>query len=280
MGTAHHDLETELGFSDENAASITIASGIIGLVALGIGYCASTARQASKPVQAATSTVAFNPKAVENIVRNYLLQNPELMLEVQTALETKQAHAAQEQVKQVLAANQSVLFDPKHDAVFGNPNGDVTVYEFFDYNCGYCKRALPDMEAILKKDPNVRYVLKEFPILGPDSMRAHVVSQAFKALMPEKYPEFHEMLLGGHGRATEESAIADAVKLGADEAKLREKMKDPAITGAFQRTYQLAQQLNITGTPSYVIGDELVPGAIGIDGLRQRIAAARDAAKK
>ncbi|WP_413599722.1 DsbA family protein [Brucella ceti] len=264
----------------KNAASITIASGIIGLVALGIGYCASTARQASKPVQAATSTVAFNPKAVENIVRNYLLQNPELMLEVQTALETKQAHAAQEQVKQVLAANQSVLFDPKHDAVFGNPNGNVTVYEFFDYNCGYCKRALPDMEAILKKDPNVRYVLKEFPILGPDSMRAHVVSQAFKALMPEKYPEFHEMLLGGHGRATEESAIADAVKLGADEAKLREKMKDPAITGAFQRTYQLAQQLNITGTPSYVIGDELVPGAIGIDGLRQRIAAARDAAKK
>ncbi len=135
----------------KNAASITIASGIIGLVALGIGYCAGTARQASKPVQAATSTVAFNPKAVENIVRNYLLQNPELMLEVQTALETKQAHAAQEQVKQVLAANQSVLFDPKHDAVFGNPNGDVTVYEFFDYNCGYCKRALPDMEAILKK---------------------------------------------------------------------------------------------------------------------------------
>ncbi|APX69083.1 MULTISPECIES: DsbA family protein [unclassified Brucella] len=264
----------------KNAASITIASGIIGLVALGIGYCAGTARQVSKPVQAATSTVAFNPKAVENIVRNYLLQNPELMLEVQTALETKQAHAAQEQVKQVLAANQSVLFDPKHDAVFGNPNGDVTVYEFFDYNCGYCKRALPDMEAILKKDPNVRYVLKEFPILGPDSMRAHVVSQAFKALMPEKYPEFHEMLLGGQGRATEESAIADAVKLGADEARLREKMKDPAITGAFQRTYQLAQQLNITGTPSYVIGEELVPGAIGIDGLRERIAAARDAAKK
>ncbi len=136
------------------------------------------------------------------------------------------------------------------------------------------------MEAILKTDKNVRFVMKEFPILGPDSAKAHIVAQAFRALMPEKYAEFHQVLLGAQERATEDSAIADAVKLGADEAQLREKMKDPAITGAFQQTYQLAQQLNITGTPSYIIGDELVPGAIGVDGLVERIAAARAAAKK
>jgi protein-disulfide isomerase len=221
----------------------------------------------------------LDQQAVETIVRNYLLKNPEIMVEVQTALETKQAEAAQEQVKQVLASSQDQLFNPSHDAVFGNPNGDVTVYEFFDYNCGYCKRALPDMEAILKNDPNVRFVMKEFPILGPDSMRAHIVAQAFKALMPEKYAEYHEVLLGAQERATEASAIADAVKLGADEAQLREKMKDPAITNAFQETYQLAQKLNITGTPSYIIGNDLVPGAIGAEGLIERIAAARSAKK-
>ncbi|MBR7518288.1 thioredoxin domain-containing protein, partial [Mycobacterium tuberculosis] len=83
------------------------------------------------------------------------------------------------------------LFNSSLDAVFGNPKGDVTVVEFFDYNCGYCKRALPDMDALLKSDPKLRFVMKEFPILGPDSTKAHIVAKAFKALMPEKYLEFH-----------------------------------------------------------------------------------------
>lgn len=259
----------------------SIAGGVVGAAALALGYYAGSATHQPAAVApiAATATTAMTQQGVENIVRNYLLQNPEIMIEVQTALETKQAEAAQEQIKQVLASSKDQLFNPAHDAVFGNPNGDVTVYEFFDYNCGYCKRALPDMEAILKNDPNVRFVMKEFPILGPDSMRAHVVAQAFKALMPEKYVEYHELLLGAQEHATEASAIADAIKLGADETQLREKMKDPAITKAFQETYQLAQKLNITGTPSYIIGNDLVPGAIGAEGLIERIAAARSANK-
>ncbi|WP_343314298.1 DsbA family protein [Brucella sp. BE17] len=256
----------------KTSVSIALASGI-ALVAMS----ASLSSVMMAPAQAAET--ALDRSQVETIVRDYLLKNPELLLEMQSALETKQNSEAQAQVKQVLATNKSALYDEKHDAVFGNPEGDVTVYEFFDYNCGYCKRALPDMQAILKNDPNVRFVLKEFPILGPDSLHAHVVAQAFKALMPEKYPEFHAVLLGAQERATEESAIADAVKLGADEKALREKMKDPAITGAFQKTYQLATQLNITGTPSYIIGDELVPGAIGADGLIEKIAEARGSAK-
>jgi len=262
----------------------SIGGAVVGAAALALGYYAGTAHQPAPvaptvaPVEMAAAP-QLDQQAVETIVRNYLLKNPEIMVEVQTALETKQAEAAQEEVKQVLASSQDQLFNPSHDAVFGNPNGDVTVYEFFDYNCGYCKRALPDMEAILKNDPSVRFVMKEFPILGPDSMRAHIVAQAFKALMPEKYAEYHEVLLGAQERATEASAIADAVKLGADEAQLREKMKDPAITNAFQETYQLAQKLNITGTPSYIIGNDLVPGAIGAEGLIERIAAARSAKK-
>lgn len=265
----------------KNAFSITLASGVVGLAALATGYYAGTARQVSAPAPVETAaTQAPDQQAIENVVRNYLIQNPEVLLEAQSALETKQARAAQEQAKAVLSANRDALYDPKHDAVFGNPEGDVTVYEFFDYNCGYCKRALPDMEAILKSDTKVRFVMKEFPILGPDSVKAHIVAQAFKSLMPEKYDQFHQVLLGAQERATEDSAIADAVELGADEAQLRDKMKDPAITGAFQKTYQLAQQLNITGTPSYIIGDELVPGAIGVEGLAERIAAVRAAAQK
>lgn len=255
----------------------SLAGGIVGAAALALGYYAGTVNQPAL-IQAAAST-ATSEQAVENIVRNYLLQNPEIMIEVQTALETKQAEAAEAHVKNVLTSSQDQLFNPAHDAVFGNPKGDVTIFEFFDYNCGYCKRALPDMQAIIKHDPNVRFVMKELPILGPDSTRAHIVAQAFKALVPEKYAEFHQLLLGAPERATEASAIADAVKLGADEAQLREKMQDPAITGSFQDTYQLAQKLNITGTPSYIIGNELIPGAIGAEGLIERIAAARAASK-
>lgn len=258
----------------KKSVSIALAGGIAAL-AISVSLPSVTAASA----QEASSASSLDRPEVEKIVRDYLLKNPELLLEMQSALETKQAAEAQAEVKQVLAANQNALYDEKHDAVFGNPDGDVTVYEFFDYNCGYCKRALPDMQAILKNDPNVRFVMKEFPILGPDSVHAHIVAQAFKALLPEKYAEFHSVLLGAQERATEDSAIADAVKLGADEKVLREKMKDPAITGAFQATYQLATQLNITGTPSYIIGNELVPGAVGADGLIEKIAAAREATK-
>jgi len=262
----------------KNAVTITLASGAVGLAALFLGYHAGTARapqEAAAP--AAMASAAPDRSAIEAIVKDYLINNPEIMLDVQNALETKQAAAAKAGQSEAIAANSDKLFHSPNDAVFGNPNGDVTVVEFFDYNCGYCKHALPDMNALLKSDPNIRFVMKEFPILGPDSVRAHVVARAFKSLMPEKYLEFHRALLGQQGRATEQAAIDVAVKLGADETQLREKMKAPDIATAFQDNYQIANSLNITGTPSYVIGNEVVPGAIGLDGLAQKIADQRDA---
>ena len=110
--------------------------------------------------------------------------------------------------------------------------GKVTIVEFYDYNCAYCRHAIQDMRNLTAADPDLRFVLKEFPILGPDSQKAHVVSMAFHKLMPEKYGEFHNRLLGGQGRAGEASAIKVALSLGADEARLREVMKDPAIQAA------------------------------------------------
>lgn len=270
----------------KNVVTISVASGIAGLAALALGFYAGTARtpapvasavvpETVAAVQQPSAPQALDKTAVEQIVRNYLIEHPEVMIEVQNALETKQASAAKSRVQDVIASSGDELLASPHDAVFGNPNGDVTIVEFFDYNCGYCKRALPDMEAILKNDPNVRFVMKEFPILGPDSIRAHVVAQAFKSLHPDKYRELHIALMSSPERSTEASVIAAAVKLGADEAQLREKIKDPAITTSFQGAYKLANELDITGTPSYVIGNDLVPGAIGLEGLVERIAAAR-----
>ena len=158
------------------------------------------------------------------------------------------------------------------------PNGKVTIVEFYDYNCGYCKRAIEDMQALTAADPDLRFVLKEFPILGPDSQKASVVSMAFHTLMPEKYGEFHNQLLGGQGRASEASAIKIALSLGADEAKLREEMKNPAITEAFAKTYDLANKLAITGTPSYVVGNEVVFGALGQEVLAEKIAGGEEPA--
>ncbi|KXF77285.1 disulfide bond formation protein DsbA [Paramesorhizobium deserti] len=263
----------------KNAITITIASCAVGLAALFLGYQAGTTRTSSETSVAPVQTAGAAPdrSAIEAIVKDYLISNPEIMLDVQNALETKQAAAARVGQREAIAANADKLFKSPGDAVFGNPNGDITIVEFFDYNCGYCKHALSDMDALLKSDPNIRFVMKEFPILGPDSVRAHVVAQAFKSLMPDKYLEFHRALLGQQGRATEQSAVDVAVKLGADETQLREKMKAPEITTAFQDNYQAANSLNITGTPSYIVGDEVVPGAIGLDGLAQKIAAQRDA---
>jgi len=220
---------------------------------------------------------ALDRQAVETIVREYLLANPELLLEVQQALDAKQKEEQRVAQLGIIADNKDKIFNSAHDGIVGNPDGKVTIVEFFDYNCGYCKRAVEDMQALTAAHPELRFVLKEFPILGPDSQKASVVSTAFHKLMPEKYTEFHNQLLGSQGRAGEATAIKVAVSLGADEAKLREAMKDPAISDIFNETYDLANKLSITGTPSYVVGNEVVFGAQGKDVLNEKLAAAKAA---
>ena len=232
---------------------------------------------AGRPGPALAQETPMDRKQVETIVRDYLLANPELLLEVQEALEAKQKEAQRLASLGVIKEAKAEIFNSEFDGVVGNPNGKVTVVEFYDYNCGYCKRAIEDMHALIKADPDLRFVLKEFPILGPDSQKAHVVSMAFRKMMPEKYREFHDQLLGGQGRAGEASAIKIALTLGADEKKLREEMQDPAIAEAFARTYELANKLAITGTPSYVVGNEVVFGALGQEVLAEKIEAAKAA---
>jgi protein-disulfide isomerase len=216
-------------------------------------------------------------KDVETIVREYLLANPELLVEVQKALDVKQKEEQRIAQLAIIKDHKDEIFNSAHDGIVGNPQGKTTIVEFFDYNCGYCKRAVEDMTALTSADPDLRFVLKEFPILGPDSQKASLVSMAFHKLMPEKYAEFHGQLLGSQGRAGEAQAIKIAVSLGADEAKLREAMKDPSIQQIFDQTYELANKLAITGTPSYVVGSEVIFGAQGLEVLNQKVAEAKAA---
>ncbi|MDK1489239.1 DsbA family protein [Sinorhizobium sp. 7-81] len=212
-------------------------------------------------------------------IKEYLLANPEVMLEVQEALAAKQRAKQQEAAEAAIANNKKAIFQSDHDVTLGNPDGDVTIVEFYDYNCGYCKRALSDMDEIITTDKNVRFVLKELPILGPDSLAAHKVSAAFRLIAPEKYGDFHRALLGGEERATEETAIAVAAKLGVTEEQLREKMEKEPHDSAVREAYSLANELGITGTPSYVIGNEAVFGAVGADEIVTKVANMRSCGK-
>ena len=215
---------------------------------------------------------------IGKIVREYLLAHPEVMVEVQQALEKKQADERMAQARVAVKENADAIFNGSNDMSLGNPQGKTTIVEFFDYNCGYCKRAVSDMDAIIKSNPDVRFVLKEFPILGQDSVDAHRVSYAFKHIAPEKYGDFHRALMTGE-HADEARALDVAKSLGVTEEQIRAKMAEAPQDDSVRDAYQLATKLGITGTPSYVLGDEAVFGAVGESELNQKIASVRQCGK-
>lgn len=265
--------------------SKAVAVGVVGLALsasmLGMGFYAGSSNLSDGAQAAATamnhprSAAPADREAIEAIVRDYLLTNPDIFLEVQQVLQTREEESRAAVQQAAISDNTDLIYNAAHDGIIGNPAGDVTIVEFFDYNCGFCKRGVEDMDALVAADPDLRFVLKEFPILGPDSRAAHIVSMAFRSLAPDQYGAFHRDLMLGGGRATEASAIAAAVRHGVDEAALREEMQNPEITAAFERTFMLADSLSITGTPSYVVGSEVVFGALGQEVLAEKVAAAR-----
>jgi protein-disulfide isomerase len=216
---------------------------------------------------------------VEKIIREYLLANPEIMIDVQKALETKQEQQRVAVQQRTLAEKKEALFASQHQVEIGAKDAPITIVEFFDYNCGFCQRALEDMNRFVENDKDVRFILKEFPVLGEPSLEAHKVSLAFNRLMPEKSGEFHTRLLGAEGRKDGNVAMALAVELGADEAALRAEMEKPEILDSIRQVYELADGLGITGTPSYVVGDSVVFGAVGYDQLNTKVANIRECGK-
>ncbi|OLL55231.1 DsbA family protein [Bartonella henselae] len=211
---------------------------------------------------------------IQKIIRDYLLTNPEIIIEMQLILQDKlEKQSAQNTQKQASIINslKKQIFQSPYDAVLGNPNGKRVLVDFFDYNCGYCKISYPYIENLIKEYPDLRVIIKDLPILGSDSMAAHIVAYAFRKQFPEKYPQFYKELLTHQSRANEIKAIKIAVSLGADEKKLRNAIKDPSLQNAFKKNIQIASKLNITGTPSYIIGDKLLIGAVSEEILKEAI---------
>ncbi|MDD9910009.1 MAG: DsbA family protein [Ahrensia sp.] len=216
---------------------------------------------------------------VEQIIRDYLLANPELMIEVQQALEVKQQAEAQEQAARALTENRGAIFNSPNQGVIGNANGDVTVVEFFDYNCSFCQRAMQDMNALLDGDENLRFVMKELPILSTGSVEASRISTAVYRLYPDRYGEFHNGLLSLQGLKDGARAIEVAGLMGLDIEKLEEEAGKDNVVDAFREANDLATALGVNGTPSYVIGDEVVFGALGEEVLREKIDNMRNCGK-
>ena len=208
---------------------------------------------------------------IREVVKDYLVKNPEVMLEVQEALNNKIEQKNTENRSSTITGMKDEIFNSSDDGILGNPKGKISLVEFFDYNCGYCKKSYPDIQALIKGDTDLRVVLKDFPVLGDDSVKAHIVARAFMKLMPMKFAAFHNQMMTSDGRANEEKAIKIAVKLGVDEKQLRQTMKDPDIQQVFMKNGKLAYLLDINGTPSYILGNEVLVGAVGENILKKKI---------
>jgi protein-disulfide isomerase len=214
---------------------------------------------------------------IEKIIKEYLLAHPEVLEEVSAELSKRQTEAEAAKHEVAVSENAQTIFNSPRGVTLGNRDGDVTFVEFFDYNCGYCKRAMSDMLDLMKSDPKLKVVLKEFPVLGPGSVEAAQVAVAVRMQDPagKKYLDFHQRLLGGKGQADKARAMAAAKEAGFDMARLEKDIASPEVRATLEENFKLAEAMGMNGTPSYVIGKQVVVGAIGRDGLAEKIGIAR-----
>jgi protein-disulfide isomerase len=196
---------------------------------------------------------------IEAIVKDYLLKNPEVLMEAQNALEAKMDKIQAERTAAAIKQNAKEIFRPGGSPVVGNAKGDVTVIEFFDYNCPYCKKAFQEVAQLVEKDKQVKLILKEFPILSKGSEEAAKVALAAK--LQGKYWEVHRALNEAQGQSNEASALRIAEKLGLDMAKLKRDMASAEVKKEIDETRALAMKLGIQGTPHFLVGDRVIPGA-------------------
>jgi protein-disulfide isomerase len=213
-------------------------------------------------------------RTFETQARQYLLQNPEIVVEVLQLLEERRQLAEVNELQTLIAERRAEIFSDPTTPVVGNPEGDVALVEFFDYNCPYCRQAAPHIQQAVKDDPNLKLVFKEWPILGPGSEFA--AKAALASQVQGKYEAFHKALMGFSGRISESSTLTIAGDVGLDVEQLKRDMQDPAIADAIERNRGLANHLRITGTPTFVVGDEIIRGLVDLATLQRFIADARE----
>lgn len=238
---------------------------ILGVFTLFMSGCATTAYETQSPT---ASSQDLTDAAIERYIRTH----PEVIMHSLQAMEAKREAAQRERQKVALAARQNeLLYDPA-SPVSGNPKGEVTLIEFYDYRCGYCKKAASAVTELQKEDPRVRVVYKDFPILGEPSELAAKAALASQA--QGKHQAFHEALLASHADMTKDEILKIAVTVGLDAKRLEEDMANPAWQAVIEKNRVLAHELGISGTPGFIVGTELVPGALDLNGLKELIARA------
>lgn len=264
---------------------------IVGLLAGALGYALLDRPQpetdavavraiveavlAERAPEPAPEAPAIDAATLNPMIEDFLMSDPKLLQRLSVALDETLRVEEQEQARLAMADFRKAIYEAPGQVVLGNPDGDVTLVEFFDYNCGYCRTALPDLAALLAEDPNLKVILKEFPILSNESIDAARIA----VLVGESdadYWAFHEALFSSRGKVDKAAALAAAQELGLSPVDLELRMGEPRVASVIQNSYEIAQALGITGTPTYIIGNEVIPGAIGLDGLRARIADMRE----
>ncbi len=238
-----------------------LSAAVAGLAVIGVGAMMLAAGPQTSAVAAGETFSEAQKGQIEGIIKAYLLKNPELMVEIQRTLEQKQEVARQETMTKAVSSNAASLYRSSTAPVAGDVNGDVTVVEFFDYNCGYCRKAVGDVTKLIASDKKVRVVLKEFPIFGKRS--EDVARLALAAKIQGKYWEMHQALFERKGKDHADPAIAIelAKGLGLDVDKLQKDATSDEVTKEILRVRQLADKMGIQGTPHFIIGEKVIPGA-------------------
>jgi protein-disulfide isomerase len=224
---------------------------------------------ATQGAQAQEALSAKQADQVRKIVKDYLMENPEIILDAVEAMREKQRLAAESEAKRAITERKKDIFDDATSPVGGNPKGDVVLVEFFDYNCGYCKAMHDGMMKVIKEDGKVRLIYKELPILGPASLLA--AKAALAANKQKKYSEFQDAMMRLKGGLSETTIMKTAADIGLDVAKLKKDMEGADVADAIARNKELARSLNVEGTPAFVIGETVLPGAIPEASLKQWI---------
>ena len=250
---------------------------IVALVALALVYPISGDRDGVIVTEVPRTGTAFSEverDEIRNTVREYLIENPTVIVEALEALQERQQLSEQQASQGALTANKDSLLNDRRDPSIGSPDATVTVVEFFDYQCPYCKRMADDLVELAAEDSDLRIVFKEFPVFGDGSTLA--ARAALAADKQGKYTEFHLALMSLPGAPSENTITRLADRYGLDNERLRRDMASDEIEAAIQANYRLGQQIGVRGTPAFVIGGQLIPGAMSLDAMRDLIVRARD----
>ena len=226
----------------------------------------------SGSAQAGSAQSGFDPErteAIREIVREYLLENPEVLIDALEAYDRRRRDMAEQRQRKAIVAHAADLSDDPGSPVLGDPDGDVLVVEFFDYLCPYCKTVAKDLRQAVIADGRIRLVMKEFPILGPQSV--HAARAALAAGKQGRYEDFHFALMAFEGKLDEAAVLSVAEALDVDTAQLQKDMFSNEIDETLQRVFALAEALDVRGTPAFVVGDRLVSGALGMEDLRRMV---------